>query len=237
MFVFADPVSIVDSRKKKWGDIILPQELRYELFYRVPEISQLVASGWLQLLVGDMDNHINVLRMTTDLIAEAGFDVKLVGLLGGDKLTVESAPHLHPGNLEEWGPVDEFLIINARRPVDFFDPTIDKAPKNLPGCTEWVKDMEDGDVVVGRLNKGAGVLWSCQALTVTRKPNIYFRASQSSASNGVSSTKIRQIMTEAPDGELMRELKDKVISVEFLVKWLQLQRSLEREDNDEKAFL
>ncbi|KAF7861390.1 hypothetical protein EAF04_007955 [Stromatinia cepivora] len=237
MFIFVDPGSIVQGKKKKWGDIILPQDLRYELFYRVPEIFQLVESGWLQLLVGDMNNHIGVLRMTTDLISEAGFDVKLVGLLGGDKLTIDSAPHLHPGSLQEWGPVDEFLIINARRPVDFFNPRKEKIPRNLPGCTAWEKDTEAGEKAAKQLNESAGVLWTCQALTVPGKPIIQFRASQSSASNGVSSTKIRQIMTEVQDEELMEELKDKVISVKFLVEWLLLQRNRERENIDEKAFL
>ncbi|RAL61449.1 hypothetical protein DID88_009378 [Monilinia fructigena] len=116
MIAFADLASIVDGRKKKLADAILPQNLRHALFYRIPEVAELVASGWLQFLGGDMGTHIKVLRATTDLISKAGFDVKLVGLLGGDKLTVESEPHLHPGNLGEWGPVDEFLlIINARR--------------------------------------------------------------------------------------------------------------------------
>ncbi|KAF7916798.1 uncharacterized protein EAE98_010520 [Botrytis deweyae] len=237
MFLFVDPGSIVNSKKKKWGDVILPQNFRYELFYKVPEISQLVASGWLQLLVGDMDNHIKVLRATTDLVSEAGYAVKLVGLLGGDKLTVESAPHAHPGCLQEWGPVDEFLIISARRPVDFFDPKKETIPRDLPGCTKWKRGTEKCDEKEGYINDGAGVLWTCQALTVPGKPIIKFRASQHSASNGVSSTKIRQIMTEALDEKLMEGLKDKVISAEFLVEWLILQRNQSREVSDEKAFL
>ncbi|KAF7954080.1 hypothetical protein EAE96_005213 [Botrytis aclada] len=237
MFLFVDPGSIVKSKKKKWGEITLPQDLRYELFYKVPEISQLVASGWLQLLVGDMDNHIKVLRATTDLISEAGYAVKLVGLLGGDKLTVESAPHVHPGSLQEWGPADEFLIINARRPVDFFDPKIEKIPRDLPGCTKWKRGTEQCDEKEGTIDDGAGDLWTCQALTVPGKPIIQFRASQHSVSNGVSSTKIRQIMTEALDEKLMEGLKDKVISAELLVEWLILQRNQAREVSDEKAFL
>ncbi|KAF7880275.1 uncharacterized protein EAF01_012036 [Botrytis porri] len=237
MFLFVDPGSIVKGRKKKWGDIVLPQNFRYEIFYKVPEISQLVASGWLQLLVGDMDNHIKVLRATTDLISESGYAVKLVGLLGGDKLTVESAPHVHPGNLQEWGPVDEFLIINARRPVDFFDPKTEKIPRDLPGCTKWERDTEKSDGIEEIIDDGAGFLWTCQALTIPGKPMIQFRASQHSASNGVSSTKIRQIMTEALDVKLMEGLKDKVISAEFLVEWLILQRKQAGEVSDEKAFL
>ncbi|KAF7920554.1 uncharacterized protein EAE97_011447 [Botrytis byssoidea] len=237
MFLFVDPGSIVTSKKKKWGEVILPKNLRYELFYKVPEISQLVASGWLQLLVGDMDNHIKVLRATTDLVSEVGYAVKLVGLLGGDKLTVESAPHVHPGSLQEWGPVDEFLIINARRPVDFFDPKTDKIPRDLPGCTKWKRGTEKGDEEGGTIDDEVGVLWTCQALTVPGNPIIQFRASQHSASNGVSSTKIRQIMTETVDEKLMEGLKDKVISAEFLVDWLVLQRNQSRKVSDEKAFL
>lgn len=237
MFLFVDPGSIVTSKKKKWGEIILPQTLRYELFYKVPEICQLVSSGWLQLLVGDMDNHIKVLRATADLVSGAGYAVKLVGLLGGDKLTVESAPHVHPGNLQEWGPVDEFLIINARRPVDFFDPKTEKIPRDLPDCTKWKRGTEKCDEEEGTIDDGAGILWTCQALTIPGKPIIQFRASQHSASNGVSSTKIRQIMTEALDEKLMEGLKDKVISAESLVEWLILQRNESREVSDEKAFL
>ncbi|KAK6608071.1 hypothetical protein H4I96_04306 [Botrytis cinerea] len=237
MFLFVDPGSMVKSKKKKWGDIILPQNLRYELFYKVPEISQLVESGWIQLLVGDMDNHIKVLRTTTDLISEAGYAVKLVGLLGGDKLTVETAPHLHPGNLQEWGPVDEFLIINARRPVDFFDPKTENVPRDLPGCTKWKRGMDKCDDKEENIDNEAGFLWTCQALIVPGKPIIQFRASQNSASNGVSSTKIRQIMTEALDQELMEGLKDKVISVELLVEWLIIQRNKNRESSNDKAFL
>ncbi|KAF5876862.1 uncharacterized protein Bfra_001217 [Botrytis fragariae] len=237
MFLFVDPGSIVKSKEKQWGDIIIPQTVRYELFYKVPEISQLVASGWLQLLVGDMDNHIKVLRATTNLVSEAGYAVKLVGLLGGDKLTVESAPHVHPGCLQEWGPVDEFLIINARRPVDFFDPKKETIPRDLPGCTKWKRGTEKWDEKEWSIGDGAGVLWTCQALTVPEKPIIQFRASQHSASNGVSSTKIRQIMTEALDEKLMDGLKDKAISAEFLVNWLILQRNQAREASDEKAFL
>ncbi|TEY75051.1 hypothetical protein BOTCAL_0066g00280 [Botryotinia calthae] len=214
MFLFVDPGSMVKSKKKKWGDIILQQNLRYELFYKVPEISQLVASGWMQLLVGDMDNHIKVLRATTDLISEAGYNVKL-----------------------EWGSVDEFLIINARRPVDFFDPKTETIPRDLPGCTKWERGTEKCDDKEENIDDWAGTLWTCQALTVLGKPIIQFRASQNSASNGVSSTKIRQIMTEALDQELMERLKDKVISVEFLVEWLILQRNKERESSDDKAFL
>ncbi|KAI9647887.1 hypothetical protein NHQ30_004275 [Ciborinia camelliae] len=229
MFVFADPSSIINDRKKAWGDIVLPQELRCELFYRVPEIFELVESGWLHLLVGDMDNHINVLRTTTDLISEAGFDVKLVGVLGGDKITIKIAPQYPPGNLSAWGLVDEFLTMNARRPVDFFDPEKEEVPRKLPDCTEWEKCTEEGDKMAERLNKDAGVLWECRAFKASGSQIIKFRASQSSASNGVSSTKIRQIMTEAPDEELMEGLKDKVISVESLVEWLQLQRKQKRE--------
>lgn len=285
MFVYTDPVSVVEGRKKKWADVILPVNFRYELFFHVPEISKLVASGWLQFIVGDMHTHIKVLRDMTVMISEAGFDVKLIGVLGGDKLTVESEPHLAPGSLEEWGPVDEFLIINARRPVDFFDPKTDQAPKNLPGCTKWIRGLEIGNnlripevtvtapssstsvsqddtsecstapsekrkhkmqeiseelghvtSITGWMKEVAeasktnvGVLWVCQALTVSGKPTIQFRASQHSASNGVSSTNVRQVMAEAPDDELLEGLKDKVISVEVLVRWLKLQRNQKRE--------
>lgn len=62
-----------------------------------------------------MESHIQALRITTDLVAENGWDVKLVGFSGGDKLSKESEPHLPPGDLVAWGPLDEFLIINARR--------------------------------------------------------------------------------------------------------------------------
>jgi hypothetical protein len=144
MFIFADPDEIIRTKDKKWGDIILPRDLRNTMFAQIPELAQLIASGWLYLLVGDMEGHIQVLRSTTDLISEAGFNVKLVGFLGGDKLSVESPPHLPPGDLTAWGPLDEFLIINARRPVDFYVPGEDENPRNLPGCTRW-EQKETGD--------------------------------------------------------------------------------------------
>ncbi|KAG4033943.1 hypothetical protein MFRU_004g04380 [Monilinia fructicola] len=68
MIVYADPTSVVDGKKKKWADAILPQNLRYELFYRIPELAQLVASGWLQFLGENMETHTKVLGATTDLI-------------------------------------------------------------------------------------------------------------------------------------------------------------------------
>ncbi len=55
-------------------------------------LSDLVARRWLHLLVGDMEGHIQVLRTTTDLISEAGFDVKLVGFLSGDNSTSGALP-------------------------------------------------------------------------------------------------------------------------------------------------
>jgi hypothetical protein len=145
MFIFTDPDDIIRTKDKKWGDIILPRDLRNTMFAQIPELAQLMTSGWLHLLVGDMEGHIQVLRTTTDLISEAGFHVRLVGFLGGDKLSVESPPHLPPGDLTAWGPLDEFLIINARRPVDFYVPGEDEAPRDLPGCTAW-EQMETGDV-------------------------------------------------------------------------------------------
>jgi hypothetical protein len=229
MFIFADPDEIIRTKEKEWGDIILPQELRNKMFAQVPELSQLVASRWLYLLVGDMEGHIQVLRTMTDLISEAGFDVKLVGFLGGDKLSIRSPPHLPPGDLTIWGPVDEFLIMNARRPVDFYDAgqdTKDRSPHNLPGCTEWERYVSDNSLAAEQ-EQNVGVLWLCKALTVPREPHIQFRASQSSASNGISSTNIRRIMSETPVEDLYDRLKDQVLSVELLVEWLQRSRAHE----------
>jgi hypothetical protein len=230
MFIFADPDEIIRTKEKEWGEIILPQELRNNMFAQVPELSQLIASRWLHLLVGDMEGHIQVLRTTTDLISEAGFDVKLVGFLGGDKLSIGSPPHLPPGNLTAWGPVDEFLIMNARRPVDFYDAGQDtkgNGPHNLPGCTEWERDVPGDDLVAEQERSVGVVLWLCKALTVPGEPYIQFRASQNSASNGISSTRIRRIMSEAPDEDLHERLKDQVLSVELLVEWLQKSREQE----------
>ena len=82
----------------------------------------------------------------TDRIKDAGWDVKLVGFLGGDKLSVYSKPHEPPGELMAWGPLDEFLIVNARRPVDFYVPGEDGKPREVPGCTAWMRGEggEDG---------------------------------------------------------------------------------------------
>jgi hypothetical protein len=230
LFIFADPDEIIRTKEKEWGEIILPQKLRNNMFYQVPELTQLIAGRWLHLLVGDMEGHIQVLRSTTDLISEAGYGIKLVGFLGGDKLSIESPPHLPPGDLGAWGPVDEFLIMNARRPVDFYDAgqdTKNKRPHNLPGCTEW-KRHKASDTLAAEQERGVGVLWVCKALTVPGEPYIQFRASQSSASNGISSTRIRRIMSEAPNEELYERLKDQVLSAKLLVDWLQGYRKQKR---------
>lgn len=105
--------------------------------------------------------------------------------------------------------------MNARRPVDFYDPGQETTPHNLPGCTTWEKaDSKAQD------EQFVGVLWLCKALTVLGEPVIQFRASKSSASNEISSTKIRKIMCESPDAKLYELLKDKVLGVEPLVEWL-----------------
>lgn len=75
--------------------------------------------------------------------------------------------------------------------------------------------------VVEEVKHTLGVLWSCRALTVPREPLIRFRASESSACNGVSSTRIRRIMCEARAEDLYGELEEHVLSCEFLVQWLQ----------------
>jgi hypothetical protein len=181
-----------------------------------------------------MEGHIQVLRATTDLISETGFDVKLVGFLGGDKLSIGSPPHLPPGDLGAWGPVDEFLIMNARRPVDFYDAeqnTKDKRPHNLPDCTEWER-QEASDDLAEEQERSAGVLLVCKALTISGKPYIQFRASERSASNGISSTRIRRIMSKAPDERLYQRLKDQVLTAELLVKWLQRYQEQKRGEDE-----
>ena len=74
-----------------------------------------------------------------------------------------------------------------------------------------------------------GIEWVCTALTVPGQPRIKFRASESSASNGVSSTKIRKIMCDASDEERYAKLKDHVLGCELLVRWLLEHRGRERE--------
>jgi hypothetical protein len=237
LFIFADPDEIIRTKEKEWGEIIFPQGLRNNMFYQVPELTQLIAGRWLHLLVGDMKGHIQVLRSTTDLISEAGYDIKLVGLLGGDKLSIGSPPHLPPGDLGAWGPVDEFLIMNARRPADFYDAeqdTKNTRPHNLPGRTDWERHKAS-DALAAEQERSVVVLWVCEALTVPGKPYIQFRASQSSASNGISSTRIRRIMSEAPDEELYERLKDQVLSAKLLVDWLQRYRE-QKGGEDEGAL-
>jgi len=77
------------------------------------------------------------------MIRADGWAVNLVGVLGGDKLSVQSRPSEKPWELGVWGPLDEFLILNARRPVDFYIPGEGK-PRNLLGCTAWERG-ESGD--------------------------------------------------------------------------------------------
>jgi len=77
------------------------------------------------------------------MIRADGWRVNLVGFLGGDKLSVQSRPDEKPGELGVWGPVDEFLILNARRLVDFYSYGEGK-PRDLSGCTAWERG-ESGD--------------------------------------------------------------------------------------------
>jgi hypothetical protein len=53
---------------------------------------------------------------------------------------------------------------------------------------------------------------------------IRFRASERSASNGVSSTDIRRIMCEVPDERLYEDLKEHVLGCGLLVEWLEKYR-------------
>jgi hypothetical protein len=144
-FIFCDPSSVILTKNKKHDSIILPRSLRNAIFYQTPELTQLMSEGWLHLLVGSMESHISYLRILADFVKGDGWSVNLVGFLGGDKLSAESPPHLPPGELTVWGPVDEFLIINARRPVDFYAPGVDKKPRDLPGCTAWERGEGWGD--------------------------------------------------------------------------------------------
>lgn len=182
-------------------------------------MAALIAEGWLYILVGDMEGHITVLRDMTDEIVRDGIDVKLVGLLGGDKLSIDSAPHLPPGDLGSWGPLDEFFITNARRPVDFYDPGDGVAPQGLPGCTEWKSERS----LTGAEDE-AGKLWVCKALTVPGEPVIRFRACSGSASTGISSTTIRRAMVETDEEDLCQCLGDQVLSSGMLIEWLKKYR-------------
>jgi hypothetical protein len=153
LFLYCDPTSTIHSKKKKFGKVILPLNLRNEIFYNTPELTPLIKENWLKILIGTITSHILFLRHLTDSISSSGFDIKLVGFLGGDKLSIHCAPHEKPGELGMWGPLDEFLILNARRPVDFYTPvplpspgSISKhSPGNLPGCTKWERGVSDDD--------------------------------------------------------------------------------------------
>jgi hypothetical protein len=69
-----------------------------------------------------------------------------------------------------------------------------------------------------------GVEWLCNVLTLPNELIIRFRASERSASNGVSSTAIRKIMCEAHDEMLYEELTPHVLGVDMLVEWLKRYR-------------
>ncbi|KAN0101492.1 hypothetical protein V8E51_012002 [Hyaloscypha variabilis] len=230
LFLYCDPDLIISSKSTSKSHLtpstLLHLSLRNTIFSQTPSLNPLLSSGWLHLLVGAMESHISFLRSLTDMIRADGWAVNLVGFLGGDKLSVQSRPSEKPWELGVWGPLDEFLILNARRPVDFYIPGEGK-PRNLLGCTAWERG-ESGD-----REKEVGVEWICTALTVPGNPKIRFRASESSASNGVSSTKIRKIMCEAADEELYDELKDHVIGCDMLVEWLLEQRGRRRENEGE----
>lgn len=164
-----------------------------------------------------MEGHVLILKDMTDLIAKDGFDVKLVGFLGGEKLPIESPPHLAPGDFAPWGPVDEFVITNARRPVDFYVPAQNAGQRDLHGYTKLGRGA--GCELAAAQEKSLGVLWLCRALSVTGEPMIQFRASMSSTSITTSSTRIRKIMAEARDEDLYEGLKDQVLGVGLLVDY------------------
>ncbi len=189
-----------------------------------------------------MSSHIQFLRHLTDIILADELGAKLVVFLGGDKLSISTPPHEKPGELDMWGPVDEFLIINSRRPVDFYTPApvpgpFSSIPANLPGCTAWERGVGDMNVETER---EVGVEWICRALSVKGEPIIRFRGSGESRSNGVSSTAIRKIICEAPDETLHEELAPHVLGVDKLVEWLRTHRGErtkggEREIEGERA--
>ncbi|KAH6666355.1 hypothetical protein B0J14DRAFT_629900 [Halenospora varia] len=208
MFLFTDPDETVRSKDKKFGEIIIPNELRNLMLSRVPELSQLIADQWLHLIVGGLGDTSN--------------------FLGGDKLSCRSAPHR---DLNNWSPVDSFLITNARRPVNFYDSGQDLKPHDIPGCTKWERRLPR-DNLEEEQERSVGMLWLCKALTIPGWPSIQFRATQSSASTGISSTRIRKIMWEAPDEELYDGLKDQVVSAELLVEWLQASRERKRVEDE-----
>ncbi|KAK0113423.1 hypothetical protein ONS95_013680 [Cadophora gregata] len=259
LFVFADPEMVVGKRReKKYNVFLMGQEVRYKLFAHHPSLTPLLATGFLKLLTGSMTSHIAFLRHLTDLIKSSSslsspsIPATLTGFLGGDKLSIHSSPHQKPGELIEWGPVDEFLIMNARRPVDFYNPweaglekeekaqdpnpisveelNIDIAinnhspssenpPSNLPNCTPWQRGPLDSESI--NKERRIGQLWSCKALTVPGEPVIWFRGSERSASNGISSTGIRRIMCEVWDRDvLLEELSGLVVCPEILVEWV-----------------
>ncbi|CAG8949195.1 hypothetical protein HYFRA_00004818 [Hymenoscyphus fraxineus] len=225
MFVFTDPEDLIRGRMKDNGEIVLPQELRSLMFAKEPGLSEPLEEGWLQLLLGTKEGITQALMSMTALIRGAGFDADLIGLLGGDKLSACSPPHEPPAELATWGPLDGFLTLNARRPVDFYTPGPGKGkasiPISLPGCTEWERGQEDSGLVSeGVHEESIGDLWLCKALTVRGTPTTRFYATQRSASNGVNSTRIRKIISEAGEGELQELLRDQVISFEILAEWL-----------------
>ncbi|KAH7379897.1 hypothetical protein BKA64DRAFT_765472 [Cadophora sp. MPI-SDFR-AT-0126] len=238
---------------------------RCKLFATHPLLAPLLQTGFLKILTGSMTSHIALLRHTTDLITAHHIPATLTGFLGGDKLSVNSSPHQKPGELIEWGPLDEFLIMNARRPVDFYCtweseaakkksqnpeyqhveqididfPPVNR-PDNLPGCTTWERGPIERESIVRESR--IGQLWSCRALTVPGEPVIRFRASDGSKSDGISSTGVRRIMCEVEDGELLGRLRGLVLCPEALVEWLVKERERkgaegQSVEGEEKAFL
>ena len=79
-----------------------------------------------------------------------------------------------------------------------------------------MKTIKERQLIVGVLESGVEVEWVCKALTVPGEPLIRFLASESSASNGISSTKTRRIMCEAANEKLYEELKGYVFAASCL---------------------
>lgn len=118
----------------------------------------------------------------------------------------------------------------------------------LPGCEKVVmwrvrfsafSRLGNGGSMadLGTVEGERGVRWACKAVTVLGEPRICFLASERSASNGVSSTKIRKMMLETSEGKLYEELKDHVLCPDLLVEWLLENRGREVRVEDDDCLI
>lgn len=213
ILIFSQPDE-AKAINKKHGSIIVPRETRNEMWTSELESSSQHLRGWMWVLDSACDRKTGekLANTLSDLIVEAGFDAQVVRLIGGDKITAARDPRLDTPASAFCGG-NEMIITNAARDVDFFDRGLDKSPRAFPGCTGWERD--------GLENAGdPWTSWSCKSLGIPGRPLFRFVDRGEVAVDEISSTQVRQIISETPHDQLFQVLAPLVLGPTVLVEWL-----------------